>query len=137
MSSLSTHVLGTIDSLEDLTTPLEASAIDEQPSPHELRGVALEMDRCAILHDENDGDPENEDETMQPSSIFLSHTTPQQVTTTSPFEIFIVNQLCSINRKLYCMDRSHTDIKTQVEQNDPYTIDYGEILPVNGFRLVR
>ena len=27
--------------------------------------------------------------------------------------------------------------RTQVEQYDPYTIDYDEILPVNGFRLVR
>ena len=26
---------------------------------------------------------------------------------------------------------------TQVEQYNPYTIDYDEILPVNGFRLVR
>ena len=26
---------------------------------------------------------------------------------------------------------------TQVEQYDPYTIEYGELLPVNGFRIVR
>ena len=74
------------------------------------------MGRCAILHDENDADPESEHETMQPSSIFLSHTTPQQVTTTSPFGIFIVNQLWSINRKLDCMDRSHTDIKRRLSR---------------------
>ena len=33
--------------------------------------------------------------------------------------------------------RSAISSPTQVEQYDPYTIDNDEILPVNGFRLVR